>query len=74
MDKIIIVTGLILTLIATIFLFLGSQHRSWGMQTWSGESEAEKAFTIKKQTQTNIGFLLLSLGFLLQLIGTIVQK
>ena len=74
MVKIIISVGLILTLIATIFLFLGSQHKSWGMQTWSGESEAEKAFTRKKQTQTNIGFLLLFLGFLAQLIGIIIQK
>jgi uncharacterized membrane protein len=68
------ILGLILTLIATIFLFLGSQHKSWGMQTWSGESDAEKAFTRKKQAQTNIGFLLLFLGFLSQLIGIIMQK
>jgi len=68
------ILGLILTLIATIFLFLGSQHKSWVMQTWSGESDAEKAFTIKKQAQTNIGFLLLFLGFLSQLIGIIMQK
>lgn len=68
------ILGLILTLIATIFLFLGSQHRPWGMQTWSGETEAEKTFTRKKQAQTNIGFLLLFFGFLAQLIGIIVQK
>ena len=74
MVKIIIAIGLILTLVATIFLFLGSQHKPWEIQTIGGMSEKEKAFTIKKQTQTNIGFLLLFLGFLSQLIGVIIQK
>ena len=74
MDKTIIAIGLILTLIATIFLFLGSQHRPWGMQTWDGVSEKEKAFDRKKQIQTNIGFSLLFLGFLAQLIGVVIQK
>lgn len=68
------ILGLILTLTATIFLFLGSQHRSWRLQTWNGESEAEKTVTKKKQAQTNIGFLLLFFGFLSQLIGIIIQK
>jgi len=74
MDKIIIVIGLIFTLIATIFLFLGSQHRPWGTQTWDGVSKEEKAFDRKKQIQTNIGFSLLFIGFLAQLIGVVIQR
>jgi len=74
MIKILIIVGLILTLIATIFLFFGSQHQPWEMQTVDGVSEEEKAFVRKKQIQTNIGFSLLFVGFLTQLMGVIIQK
>jgi len=42
------------------------------MQTFDGVSEKEKAFDRMKQIQTNIGFSLLFLGFLAQLIGVII--
>ncbi|MDD5495941.1 MAG: hypothetical protein PHP46_02425 [Candidatus Omnitrophica bacterium] len=61
------IVGLILTLIATVFLFVGSKHISWKMQTIGGQSEKEKDFYKSRQTYSAIGFGLLFFGFLLQL-------
>jgi hypothetical protein len=69
--KSLIVAGLILNLLAAIFLYDGSRGRPWEIQTWGGESEAELEFSRKRRRYSNIGFLLLFLGFLLQLIGTL---
>lgn len=61
------IAGLILTLIATLFLFIGSKHISWKMQTIGGQSDKEKDFYRARQTYSAIGFGLLFFGFLLQL-------
>ena len=66
-----IIVGLVLNLIATILLFLGSRETPWGIQTWKGESEQEKSFRKKTIWAARIGFFFLFLGFLFQLIGVI---
>jgi len=68
-----IIAGLVLNLIATILLFLGSKETPWGIQTWKGESESEKAFRKKRSWGTRMGFFFLFVGFLLQLIGVILN-
>jgi hypothetical protein len=69
--KSLIVAGLILNLLSAIFLYDGSRARPWEIQTWKGESEAELDFLLKRRRNSNIGFLLLFIGFLLQLIGSV---
>jgi uncharacterized membrane protein len=66
-----VVAGLILNLIATVLLFLGSKETPWGVQTWDGESEGEKSFRRRRKLMTWAGFILLFIGFLLQLIGVL---
>lgn len=65
------IAGLILTLIATLFLFVGSKHISWKMQTIGGQSDKEKDFYRSRQAYSAIGFGLLFFGFLLQLFAVI---
>ena len=65
------IAGLILTLIATLFLFVGSKHISWKMQTIGWQSDKEKDFYRSRQTYSAIGFGLLFFGFLLQLFAVI---
>jgi hypothetical protein len=69
--KNVVIAGLILTLIATVFLFIGSKHIPWKMQTIGGTSDKEKTFYKSRQTYTAIGFGLLFFGFLLQLLAVI---
>jgi hypothetical protein len=69
--KEIIVAGLTMNLLAAIFLYDGSKGIPWEIRSWKGESEAELAFSRKRRRNSNIGFLLLFIGFLLQLIGTL---
>lgn len=71
MWRALVIIGLILTLIATVFLYLGSKETPWGIQTWGGESDKEVAFEQIRRRNTTIGFALLFLGFLCQLIGYI---
>jgi hypothetical protein len=68
-----VIVGLVLNLIATVFLFLGSKETPWGMQTWKGESEPEKAFREKRSWATRMGFFFLFVGFSFQLIGVILN-
>jgi len=68
-----VIVGLVLNLIATILLFLGSKETPWEVQTWKGESEPEKAFRKKRSWATRTGFFSLFFGFLLQLIGVILN-
>ena len=73
MGKGLVIFGLILTLIATIFIYLGSRHSPWNMQTWDGSSDKENKFFKGREIERKIGFLLLFLGFSLQLIGVIIS-
>ncbi len=66
-----VITGLILTLIATVLLFVGLKHLPWKAQTWNGSSGKEKSFFKSRQAYSTIGFGLLFFGFLLQLIGVV---
>lgn len=59
------------SLFLTLFLFVGSKHISWKMQTIGGQSEKEKDFYKSRQTYSTIGFGLLFFGFLLQLFAVI---
>lgn len=74
MSKSLIIIGLILSLVATVFLFLGSRHLPWDMQSIGGGTDKEIAFYISRQREVAVGFVLLFFGFLLQLIGVIKQK
>lgn len=69
MSKIFIAAGLLLNLLATGFLFLGSRHLPWDMQSIGGKTDKEKAFYDLCKKQTKIGFILLFLGFFFQLLG-----
>jgi hypothetical protein len=70
--KSLIVAGLIMNLLAAIFLYDGSKVIPWEIRTWKGESEAELDFSCKRRRNSNIGFLLLFFGFFLQLIGPLI--
>lgn len=74
MDKSLVMIGLILTLTATIFLYLGSRHIPWGVRTMGGESKKEVTFIKACQRETRIGLGLLFFGFLFQLIGVMTQN
>lgn len=74
MGKTLIVVGLVFTLVATVFLYLGSKHLPWKMQSWKGETEKENRFFKTRNKDTTIGFILLFCGFLLQLIGVLTQN
>lgn len=74
MERGFIIVGLILTLVATVFLFLGSKHPPWNMQSIGGKTDKELTFFKQRKNYTSIGFVLLFLGFLLQLIGVIIQR
>ena len=73
MIKILTMVGLVMNLVATVFIYLGSKHLPWGMQSFKGETPQEKAFFALSARQTNIGLLLLFLGFLFQLFALILQ-
>ncbi|MEW6387899.1 MAG: hypothetical protein AB1491_10335 [Thermodesulfobacteriota bacterium] len=70
----LIITGLVCNLIATGFLFFGSKAVPWDIQTIGGESEEEKKFKRNRQRFATNGFVLLFVGFLLQLIGTLAGR
>ncbi|OGZ23846.1 MAG: hypothetical protein A3A08_01665 [Candidatus Nealsonbacteria bacterium RIFCSPLOWO2_01_FULL_41_9] len=69
MTKALIGIGLFLSLIATILLYFGSQETPWSIQTWDGNGSKEIAFRYFREINANYSFLLMSIGFLLQLIG-----
>ena len=68
------ILGLILNLIATILLFLGSKAVPWDMQTLRGESEEEIEFIRNRDYRAKIGFFLLFIGFFLQLLDAVLKK
>jgi len=74
MGKSLVIAVLNLTLVATIFLYLGSKHLPWNIQTWKGKSDKEATFFKARHRDTTIGLSLLFFGFLLQLIGVITQN
>jgi hypothetical protein len=47
----------------------GSKQTPWAIQSWGGESEAEKMFRKRRFLLSTIGFALLGLGFLPQLVS-----
>jgi hypothetical protein len=67
--RILIIIGLVFSVIATIFLYLGSKGVPWENQTWNGKSNQEMAFKRKGYRCTIVGFAFLFIGFLCQLIG-----
>ena len=74
MWRALVIIGLMFTLIATVFLYLGSRETPWGIRTWKEKSDKEAAFKQTQQRNTTIGFTLLFLGFLCQLIGSIGKQ
>jgi len=72
-SRFFIFLGLILNLFAAISLYYGSRETPWDIQTWSGESDKEKSFKSNRKLITSIGFIILFLGFLLQLIETLIN-
>ncbi len=71
MAKFFVMIGLIINLLATIFLYLGSKHLPWDMQSIGGKTDKEKAFHEIRGRQIKTGLILLFLGFLFQLIGAV---
>jgi hypothetical protein len=71
MTKILMMTGLVMNLIATIFIYLGSKHLPWDKQSIGGKTDKEKTFYEVRGRQIKTGLLLLFLGFLFQLISAI---
>lgn len=72
MSKIYGIVGLILNLVATIFLCLGSRHLPWDKQSIGGKTEEELKFFKEREKESRIGFALLFFGFLLQLVSIIL--
>lgn len=71
MSRCLVIIGLIFNLIGTIFLFLGSRHLPWDIQSVGGKTNKEFVFYVDRQREVVIGFALLFVGFFLQLIGVI---
>ncbi|MFH0797605.1 MAG: hypothetical protein V2A65_11250 [Candidatus Omnitrophota bacterium] len=61
--------GLFCALTATVLLYFGSQGVPWKNQTWDGNSKNEKKHCESRKNMSKTGFILLGIGFLLQLIG-----
>jgi len=72
MAKGLIIIGLILTMCATILLYLGSRDLPWELQTFEGASKLERSFYEARSREMMAGFILLFSGFLFQLIGTMI--
>jgi ABC-type multidrug transport system permease subunit len=51
-----IIIGLVCNLIATVFLFYGSQTVPWDIQTWGGSYKEEKEFKKNRQHFATIRF------------------
>ena len=52
---------------AGIWLYLGGQQKSWALQSWSGETDAERTFDLSRRRRAVIGFVALALAALCQL-------
>ena len=63
--------GLLSGLLSAVCLYFGTFGMSWTMQSWSGESPAEQAFRRRRRRWSAAGFVLLALGFALQLIALV---
>ena len=63
--------GLLSGLLSAVCLYLGTLEMPWGKQSWSGKTPAEQAFRLQRRWWSVTGFVLLALGFALQLIALI---
>jgi hypothetical protein len=63
------IVGLVLAAISAYFLWRGSEESPWPIQSWAGQSEAEKMFRKRRSHFSTIGFAMLGMGFLLQLVS-----
>lgn len=73
MRKRLAITGLALSLVATIFLYLGSRKLPWEISSASGKTEREISFYNGRKIETTTGFVFLFGGFSLQLFGAIKE-
>ncbi len=66
------VAGLAAATVAAYCLWRGSEEVPWDMQTWNGKNEQERAFKRARRRWANVGFLLLGVGFGLQIVARFV--
>lgn len=55
------------------FLWRGSEDAPWPAKSWGGDSPEEVVFRTRRARMAGAGFVLLSLGFGLQLIARFIQ-
>ncbi len=62
------IIALIIMVFSTLFFYFGSKSMPWELQTWGGDSIEEIEFREGSNRKARVGFILLSIGFSLQLI------
>lgn len=67
------VIGLCLGVIAAVCLYYASIETPWGVQSWSDQTEAEWRFRRRRIWWARIGFVLLGLAFVCQLVAMFVH-
>jgi len=68
------ILGLFAVAVSAIYFYYGSQPMLWELQTWDGNSGAEINYKAERLTQAHIGFFLLAVGSILQLVHLIKGK
>ena len=68
------VIGLCLGVVAAVCLYYASIETSWGVQSWSGPTEAEQRFRRRRTWWARTGFVLLGLAFVCQLAATFIHE
>jgi len=61
--------GLLSGLLSAVCLYFGTLGMPWVTQSWSGNTPAEQTFQRQRRRWSVAGFVLLALGFALQLIA-----
>ena len=61
--------GLLLGVIAAVCLYYGSQETPYQLDTWNREAEPEQRFRRRRGQFARVGFILLGLSFVCQLVA-----
>ena len=67
------VIGLFFGVVAAVCMYYASIETPWGVQSWSGQTEAEQRFRRRRTWWARIGFILLGLAFVCQLVATLIH-
>jgi hypothetical protein len=74
MTTILNALGLLSGLLSVVCLYMGTIGMPWTLQSWKGETPAEQRFQRKRRCWSVTGFVLLAVGFALQLAALLLQK